>query len=299
MELMQIERALVQPNPDQPRKDFDPEALQELADSIRENGLLQPVTVRPTSDGKYSIIAGERRYRALCLNEAETIPCVVLTGVSDERSFILATTENVARRDMNVIEEANAYQQIMALGKSLDETARLFGKSRVYIENHIALLSLRDDFQRLVAKGQLSYNVALSMSRLSTDGQSEVARKLTAGEFPTDPDAVRYAAAVQKREAQPALLGPLFGEPISEEEVQKRRRNREVVDNVFDRLAKLAEALEPLNDLTAEEIVAVYGPKTVYAQDQMVKVFIKVHRAQNRIKDALALYEAAQEETVA
>lgn len=240
------------------------------------------------------IVAGERRWRASQMVGLSQLPCVILPFLADAEAFILATTENVVRRDMTVIEEAKAYEQIIGLGRSIDQVAKLFGKSRLHIQNYVSLLSLREDFQHLLARKQLGYTVALSMAKLTIDGQAEVVRKLD--QFPTEPDAVRYANAVMLRESQPALFGPLFGEPLSEEEQVRRRHNRVVVDNVFDRLAALAEALEPLMDLEAEDIVSVYGAKTEHAEAQMVKVFIAVHRAQARVKDAHALYKAGQEE---
>jgi ParB family chromosome partitioning protein len=118
---------LIDRHPGQPRKHFDAEALAELAGSIAANGLMQPVTVRPVDD-RYVIIAGERRWRACQQAGLDTIPVRVIE-IGEEDAFVLSVAENVNRSDMTVLEETEAFAQLVAYGKTHDEIARLFGKS--------------------------------------------------------------------------------------------------------------------------------------------------------------------------
>lgn len=186
-------------NPDQPRKDFDPKALDELAASIRELGLLQPILVRPHEDG-YQVVAGERRWRAAQLAGLTEIPAIVVEA-DDAQSFVLAVTENVARRDMTVIEEAAAYAQIESTGKTKDEIAAMFGKTPQYVAFRTQLLDLDPTLQDLVAKGQISVWLGWHLARLSTEGQYEVVRRL--GEFKNDEEAKRFAIAVYNGSTRP------------------------------------------------------------------------------------------------
>jgi ParB family chromosome partitioning protein len=145
----------VQPNPFQPRRHFDEEALSALVDSIKSVGVLQPVLVRQTTDG-YELIAGERRYRAARRAGLITIPALV-TDVADEASLERALIENVHREDLNPLEEAAAYQQLIeGFGLTHDETARRVGRSRPSVTNALRLLQLPPAVQRLLRDRLLS-----------------------------------------------------------------------------------------------------------------------------------------------
>ena len=146
----------VEPNPLQPRKDFDPEALQALADSIAEHGLIQPLTVREGPDGYYQIIAGERRWRAARLAGLEEIPVTVIEA-DDRKVMELALVENLQRADLNPMEEAAGFRTLMEeYGLTQDETARRVGKSRSAVANSLRLLSLNGELAELVRSGTLS-----------------------------------------------------------------------------------------------------------------------------------------------
>jgi ParB family chromosome partitioning protein len=288
-----IDRDLITFNADQPRKFFDQEALEELAQSISENGLIQPITVR-RRHGKYQVVAGERRLRAIDILGESRVPVVVLKGISDERAFILATTENVNRKDMTIIEEANAYAQVCALGKTVAETAQLFGKTATYVQDCIDLLKLRPEIQHMVARGQVKNVLASAMTRLSPNGQTEVISKYLEGRFPSYEEACRYAYVVEKREAQPALLGPLFGEPLDEEAVAKRRQAVNTVDAAVLELNRLALAAEQLLALSPEEIAAAYGSRITSVRDRAQQVFLLTQKTKTHLKTAAATIEAVQ-----
>jgi ParB family chromosome partitioning protein len=145
----------VRPNPFQPRRTFADEDLQELAASIREHGILQPIVVRPAGDG-FEVVAGERRLRAAQLAGLETIPAL-LRRATDEEMQVLALVENLQRVDLNAIEKARALRSLMgSLGLTQEEVAERVGKARTTIANLLRLLDLPQELQGLVEGGQLS-----------------------------------------------------------------------------------------------------------------------------------------------
>jgi ParB family chromosome partitioning protein len=155
-ELRELHVDLVAPNPDQPRKRFDEEALQALADSVKERGVLQPVLVRPRPGGSYELVAGERRWRAARLAGLETLPALVQQR-DDARSLEDALIENMAREDLNPIEAARAVAALVEeLGLTREEVGRRVGRSRVAVSNLLRLLDLPDEALALVEDGSLS-----------------------------------------------------------------------------------------------------------------------------------------------
>jgi ParB family chromosome partitioning protein len=147
---------LIAPNPNQPRKHFEEDALVGLSASVRERGLLQPVLVRPVPGGTYELIAGERRWRAAQLAELEAIPAIVRPH-EDAESLELALIENMAREDLNPVEEARAVAALVEeLGLSKEEAGRRLGRSRVAISNLLRLLDLPDEALELMESGQLT-----------------------------------------------------------------------------------------------------------------------------------------------
>lgn len=148
----------VEPNPDQPRRDFSRDALQELAVSIREKGIIQPIIVRknPRNSNNYEIVAGERRWRAAQIAQLHEIP-VVLREVSDTELLELAIIENIQRTDLNAVEEAMAYRQLMdRFGHTQEKLSEALGKSRSHIANLLRLLTLPDLVQTWLREGKLS-----------------------------------------------------------------------------------------------------------------------------------------------
>ena len=147
-ELRPLPVGLVDPNPSQPRSTFDEEGLVALAESVRANGVLQPVLVRPTKGGRYELIAGERRWRAAKLAGLDEVPGVVRPH-DDVASIELALVENMAREDLNPIEEARACSALVEeLGLTREEVGRRVGRSRVAVSNLIRLLDLPDEAHR-------------------------------------------------------------------------------------------------------------------------------------------------------
>ncbi len=155
-ELRKLPVASIDANPDQPRTSFDADELTALAESIRQNGVLQPLLVRPLEGGRYELVAGERRLRASRLAGLETVPAYVRAGL-DANKLELALIENMARVDLNPIDAARACAALVDdLGLTKEEVARRVGKSRVAVSNLIRLLNLPDDVIEMVERGELS-----------------------------------------------------------------------------------------------------------------------------------------------
>ena len=171
----------VEPNPDQPRQDFDEAELQALADSISVHGVIQPLTVRQLPSGYYQIIAGERRWRAARLANINEVPVVVMEA-DDRKAMELALIENLQRQDLNPVEEALGYQVLMEqYGLTQEEAATRVGKSRPAVANALRLLGLCPEVLEKVKKGELSAGHARAILTLKTEKkQLEAAQKIIA-----------------------------------------------------------------------------------------------------------------------
>lgn len=169
----------IEPNPDQPRKRFDEEELEALADSIRIHGLIQPLTVRELPSGFYQIIAGERRWRASRLAGLDEIPVVVIEA-DDKKAMELALIENLQRADLNPIEEAQGYQSLIReYGMTQETAAERVGKSRPAVANALRLLSLSAPVLKMVEDGTLSAGHARALLMLKSENeQLAVAQKV-------------------------------------------------------------------------------------------------------------------------
>jgi len=153
----------IQPNQKQPRKNFNKEELNELASSIKTQGLLQPIIVRPLGENNYEIVAGERRWRAAQLAEIHQIDCIV-KKFDENNLFEVALIENIQREDLNVIEEAKAYKKILNEKKSSnEELAKIAGKSASHVSNTLRLLELDSEIQEMVISGSLSMGHARAL----------------------------------------------------------------------------------------------------------------------------------------
>lgn len=168
----------IEPNPDQPRRDFDEDALNDLAASISEKGIIQPLIVRPSprSEGAYEIVAGERRWRAAQLAKLHAVP-VIVREFDDTEVLEVAIIENVQRADLNPVEEAAGYSQLMErFGHTQEKLAQALGKSRSHIANLVRLLSLPSDVQTYLREGKLSAGHARAL--ITSENPSELARQV-------------------------------------------------------------------------------------------------------------------------
>ncbi len=172
----------VEPNPDQPRQDFDEEELSALAASIAEHGIVQPLTVRSLgTSGYYQIIAGERRWRAARMAGLSEVPAVIMEA-DDKKTMVLALIENLQRQDLNPVEEALGYQRLMGeFGLTQEEAAAKVGKSRPAVANALRLLGLAPEVLEMVRAGKLSAGHARAVLVLKTEkAQVDAAQKIAA-----------------------------------------------------------------------------------------------------------------------
>ena len=167
----------IEPNRDQPRKTFDEAALADLADSIAQHGVLQPLLVRPLARGGYQLVAGERRWRASRLAGLTEVP-VVVREMSDQEAAELALIENLQRQDLNPMEEALGYRTLMEqYGMTQEDAARAVGKSRPAVANALRLLNLPTEIAEMVSSGQLSAGHARAILSFETlSAQAEAAQ---------------------------------------------------------------------------------------------------------------------------
>lgn len=242
------------PNPDQPRNHFCPKKLDELALSIRENGLLEPI-VATRRNGKYMIIAGERRYRACKLAGLQKVPLRVLEA-DDKKVAELALLENLQREDLNLIEEAQGYQRLMDLGMSMEEVAQKMGFKQTWrIRERLELLRLHPTFQSRLVEKHLTPSQAYELSRLPQDKQYLLYEKISQGKADTY-NKLRALAS--------ALLSPppqqmVFGGELSIGELSIGKKYDALVDRVlgfisrsFDKddlkvLAKVTQSTKAVN----------------------------------------------------
>ncbi|MBD3897017.1 ParB/RepB/Spo0J family partition protein [Halomonas sp. ML-15] len=211
----------------QPRRDIQPEALEELADSIRAQGVMQPIVVRPIGEARYEIIAGERRWRAAQLAELDTIPAVI-REVSDQVALALALIENIQRENLNPMEEAMALKRLMEeFELTQQQTADAVGKSRAQVANLLRLMALDPEVQTLLERGDLDMGHARALLSLSGAKQRRAAHEVVNQDLTVrDTEALvkRLAAGEPKKADKPApspdvtrletRLGDLLGAPV-------------------------------------------------------------------------------------
>ena len=250
----------LEPNPLQPRKIFDEEELQVLADSISQHGIIQPITVRPGENGYYQIIAGERRWRAARLAELRTVPVVVIEA-DDRTTMELALIENLQRQDLNPMEEALGYKQLMEEhGLTQNDVAQKVSKSRSAVANALRLITLPPEIAHMVADGSLSAGHARAVLMLSAPAEQEAAAKKIVALSLSVRQAETLCRNMAKEKPAPEIKDPLEVDYVAECEktltkalsrgvkiVRGKRKGRvelEFYDD--DDLQRLYEALESL-----------------------------------------------------
>ncbi|EDM48513.1 putative chromosome-partitioning protein ParB [Marinobacter salarius] len=196
-ELREVPIDLIQRGRFQPRRDMDPAALQELADSIRQQGVMQPVVVRPIAEGRFELIAGERRWRATQMAELDRIPAII-RDVPDDAAIAMALIENIQRENLNPIEEAFALQRLQdEFGLTQAQVAEAVGKSRTTITNLLRLISLSEDVRVMLEHGDLEMGHGRAMLTLQPEQQMQVARQVVAKSL-----SVRQTEALVRRVQQ-------------------------------------------------------------------------------------------------
>ena len=249
----------VEPGLKQPRKRFDEESLQDLADSIRIHGIIQPLTVRRLSSGYYQIIAGERRWRAAKLAGLSEIPAVIIEA-DDRKVMELGLIENLQREDLNPIEEANGYKVLMSeYGLTQEEVAQRVGKSRPAVANALRLLGLSEPVRAMVEDGRLSAGHARALVTLGVRQQQAAAETVVKDALSVRQTEllVKKLTAEKKEKPQPDALSVNYVEEAARELGEKLGRPCRIVNGKkkgrieleyygTDDLNALLEALEKL-----------------------------------------------------
>lgn len=171
--VLEIDIKLIEMNPDQPRKVFNEEQIKGLAESIKENGLINPITLRE-KDGKFQIISGERRFRAFKFLERNKVPALVLKNIADSKMLELTLVENIQREDLNAIEIAKSYKKLIYdLNIKQEELANRVGKSRSAVSNSMRILDLSENIQNMILQGKLTEGHARAILSLPSEKERE------------------------------------------------------------------------------------------------------------------------------
>ena len=267
-QLVEIPVQMIHPNPRQPRRSFDAEAGGALAESIRAQGILQPVIVRPRAAGGYELIAGERRWRAARETGVPTVPALVREA-DDRETLVLALVENVARKQLSPVEEARAYAVLMdEFGLSAGEVGERVGRSRPAVSNRLRLLELPADVLQLVESGELTEGHARAVLAVPDhEGRRRLARRIVQrGMSVRGAERAARQAGAQQRPRRPAAVDPALAERVRAAaerltglpaRVTSRRLEIAFDDGV--QLAELAEALERAEASSASATLADGG----------------------------------------
>lgn len=224
----------IEPNLSQPRKQFDEEALSELADSIAAHGVLQPLLIRPTSGGTYQIVAGERRWRAARLAGLSEVPALI-REITDEETDQLALIENLQREDLNAVETAQGYRRLMdKYGMTQEQLSAAVGKSRPAIANTLRILTLPEDILPMVAEGKLSAGHAKAVLSAPEERRTALAKRIAAEGL-----SVREAERLATKREEPGEKKPAKKESFPKDKYY--REMQVAITNELGRPVKITE----------------------------------------------------------
>ncbi len=224
----------IEPNLSQPRKQFDEEALSELADSIAAHGVLQPLLIRPTSGGTYQIVAGERRWRAARLAGLSEVPALI-REITDEETDQLALIENLQREDLNAVETAQGYRRLMdKYGMTQEQLSSAVGKSRPAIANTLRILTLPEDILPMVAEGKLSAGHAKAVLSAPEERRTALAKRIAAEGL-----SVREAERLAAKREEPGEKKPAKKESFPKDKYY--REMQVAITNELGRPVKITE----------------------------------------------------------
>ncbi|KAB1989765.1 ParB/RepB/Spo0J family partition protein [Streptomyces triticiradicis] len=286
-------------NPNQPRETFSEEALAELASSIKEHGLLQPIVVRKVSEG-YELVAGERRFRANELAGNITIETKILLAdgddeISDMVSFKKAMAENLNREDMLPLEEARGFKKV--LDEEEDATpasvAKTFSKSVQYVNQRLALLALRPEIQKAVDLGHIGTQAAVQIAALSKDNQKAVFQDWKKGDK-NDNQLVHIAYAMRKQEKAAQQDSMVDVEEMTPEEKAQRSSAQAKTKNDLDEIERMCELLDTIGKADPMELARLLEGQVGKRLEQMDRVANFVQKARFQLRQAKAHADASE-----
>ena len=241
---------LLKPNPQQPRQEFDEKKLQELADSIRENGIIQPITIEDAKDGTFYIIAGERRTRASKIAGLTKVP-VQLSSYNEQKKLEVALIENIQRADLNPVEEAQAYYRLMEIGGlKQDEVAQKVGKNRATVANAIRLLKLPEDIQNALVSGQITSGHARAILMVKDKTNMQILFGKIIGQNLSVRQAEELAGEINEPAVKPAK--PASGKSAS------AARDPDLIDVETKFIEKLGTKVQIKGDSSKGQLVIEY-----------------------------------------
>ncbi|MGW3064436.1 ParB/RepB/Spo0J family partition protein [Streptomyces sp. NPDC001130] len=280
----------IAPNPDQPRKFFDEAKQAELTGSIKENGLLQPVVVRPTgsAEAPYVLIAGERRWRSCKEAGLEVIPAKVIKDVSEENAYVLSIAENVNREDMTIMEEAGAYADLKAAGWTPAKIAKQFGKTETHITWRLGLLTLRPEVAEMVDKGDIKNNLAWHIAQLNPANQMVAAMRYVRGDFDSEAEAQHFANGLKMMEKQSSLTGDEA--PTAEIQEERKKARAKAKDSLGKAEDILIPLFEELGAKKPEDLAVILGTDLT----RYVRVIGKIHSQVQQVRNLLSKAQGIQ-----
>ncbi|MEV0257758.1 ParB/RepB/Spo0J family partition protein [Streptomyces sp. NPDC050732] len=290
-------------NPNQPRETFSEEALAELANSIKEHGLLQPIVVRKVAEGGYELVAGERRFRANGLAGNITIETKILqtegdAEISDMDSFKKAMAENLNREDMLPLEEARGFKKVLddefdGDSEQVPAVAKTFSKSVQYVNQRLALLNLRPEIQTAVDLGHIGTQAAVQIAALSRDNQKAVFEDWKKGDK-SDNQLVHLAYAMRKQEKAAQQDSMVDVEEMSPEEKAQRARAQAKTKSDLDRIEEMCDLLDSIGKADPMELARALEGQVGKRLEQMDRVANFVRKARFQLCQAKAHADASE-----
>jgi ParB family chromosome partitioning protein len=287
-------------NPNQPRETFNEEALTELANSIKEHGLLQPIVVRKITEGGYELVAGERRFRANELAGNITIETKILltegdAEISDMDSFKKAMAENLNREDMLPLEEARGFKKVLDEEEGADpaSVAKTFSKSVQYVNQRLALLALRPEIQTAVDLGHIGTQAAVQIAALSRDNQKAVFEDWKKGDK-SDNQLVHIAYAMRKQEKAAQQDSMVDVEEMTPGEKAQRTRAQAKTKSDLDEIERMCELLDSVGKSDPMELARALEGQVGKRLEQMDRVAAFVQKARFNLRQAKAHADASE-----
>ncbi|WP_329317898.1 ParB/RepB/Spo0J family partition protein [Streptomyces sp. NBC_01262] len=295
-----LKMAQIHRNPKQPRETFGEEALVELADSIKEHGLLQPIVVRKMGPASYEVIAGERRFHANEMAGNITIETKILltegeSEITDMDSFKKAMAENLNREDMLPLEEARGFKKVLdeEEGATVASVAKSFSKSVQFVNQRLTLLALRPEIQSAVNLGHIGTQAAVQIAALSKDNQKAVFQDWKKGDK-SDNQLVHIAYAMRKQEKAATQDSMVDVKEMTPEEKAERSRAQAKTKNDLDTIERMCELLDSIGKADPMELACALEGEVGKRLEQMDRVADFVQKARFQLRQAKAHADASE-----
>ncbi|GHE11461.1 hypothetical protein GCM10010339_71420 [Streptomyces alanosinicus] len=285
-------------NPRQPREYFNQDALNELANSIDNYGLMQAIEVRPDNDlGGYEIVSGERRFRAHQILGRTKIRANIISEKNEIQRFKRSMSENVTREDMTPFEEARGYQRILdeEEGATIESVAADFGKTTTYVKLRLTLLELREEVAKHVEAGEIGTQAAVQIAALSHANQGAVLAKFARGEFTSDNEIVHFAYAMKQQQEQAVLM---IVEEMTEEQRRERASAQKKTRSTLDKIEQIRELLDDIARTEPVKLAENLETQVGARLEQLDRVAESLTKARFQLKQAKAHAEARELVTV-